>query len=85
MLDEAHPPMILRERKFMQAAPVEIQLATSSTNIYSYTICVYRVMLCVCSNSWDEEVMQMNEEDREWLTGNSVVVHVQEPLWEEAP
>ena len=81
LFDEIEAPAVASQRKLFQAAPTMVQLGCSSTNCHSYSVCVYRVMMVLCSNNWRSSLRQLNDADMEWVSANSVVVDVLEPLW----
>ena len=83
LFDEIEAPVVVRQRKLFQAAPTQLQLGCSSTNCHAYMVCMYRVMMVLCSNNWRSSLRQLNAADHEWVTANSIVVDVQEPLWEQ--
>ena len=81
LFDEIEAPAVVSQRKLFQAAPSMVQLGCSSTNCHAYSVCVYRVMMVLCSNNWRSSLGQLNDADHEWVSANSVVVDVTEPLW----
>ena len=81
LFDEAHAEMIIKQKKLFQAPASMIQMAPSKTNCHGYSIYVHGVLLIVCSNTWPAEVDAATPDDRAWLLANSVVVHVEKPLW----
>ena len=81
LLDEMPATGILKQKKLLQCPPALIQLGTSATNAFAYQVWVHQKLMIVSSNTWFEELLQLSEADREWLTANSVVIHVIAPLW----
>jgi hypothetical protein len=58
-----------------------VSMASSGTNMYSYNVWVYGVMLVIASNKWWADLEGMGWDDREWLELNSVYAHVTEKLY----
>ena len=82
LFDEAMPEMVLSQRRLFQSPPCTVDLGCSATNCHKYEVFVSGVMMIVCSNTWSGHVAELEHEgDREWLSSNSVLVHVNEPLW----
>ena len=84
LFDEIVPTTVAAQRKLFQAAPAEIQFGCSSTNVYSYTVCLYKIKLILCTNTWNSAIQQLPHADAEWLQANSVHVHVDRPLWQQS-
>ena len=40
-------------------------------------------MLCICTNRWHDEQLDMSPMDRDWLKKNSVVLEVDKPMFQE--
>ena len=85
LLDEMSAYGIVRQKKLMQCPPALVQLGASATNAFSYKVWVHQKMIVVSTNTWFEELEEMQDGDRDWLTYNSVVVSVHSPLWVQAP
>ena len=59
-----------------------VRLGMSTTNCHAYSVFVSGVGLMIASNTWLAELKELKrEEDREWLSTNSVLVHVDSPLF----
>jgi len=80
--DEAKPAQVLANKKLFQAGPLPVQLQTSMTNCFAYSIWLGGKKLCIAANDWMLEVSKLNEADRDWLGANSVYLAVTEPMWE---
>lgn len=84
LFDEASVDMVLANKRLFQAPASMIQLASSATNMYSYSKWFHRAKMIVSSNKWRSQLESMGPEDQEWINTNSVYVSVTGPLWEEA-
>ena len=78
--DEATPELVLRVKKLAQASIDEVRLGQSATNVNAYVVWFHRVKLIVATNVWAANLERCTQEDREWLTANSVYVLVESPL-----
>ena len=84
LFDEASATMVLAQRRLFQAPPCWVDLGCSTTNCHKYQVFLSGMMLMVASNTWTQQVAQLEHAgDRQWLGANSYVVHVREPLWEQ--
>ena len=81
LFDEAKTRLVLDHKKVFQGQAVDIQLGSSATNIHSYNVWLYGIMLVVCSNTWSSELRREAEADEAWLRQNSVHVIVKGSLW----
>ena len=81
LFDEATPEMVLRQKKLFQAPNCFIQLGTSTTNCHAYTVFPSGTGLVVCANTWMERLRLLSPADQEWITTNSFVEHIAEPLF----
>ena len=82
MLDEAKPEQILRNKKFVQAQPLECVLGTSNTNCHRYLKICHRVPIIICCNDWEPLFLALKTDaDREWLTANCVVRKIDNDLY----
>ena len=82
VFDEAHAQMVLSQKRLFQAPATPVQMASSATNCFGYSVFVHGVLLVVCSNRWSLELAELPAEDRDWLQANSVCVEVSAPLWQ---
>lgn len=80
--DEAKPSQVLSNKKMFQAGPLPVQLQTSMTNCFAYSIWLGGKKLCIAANDWALEMRSLNDSDRDWLASNSVYLAVTEPMWE---
>ena len=81
IFDEAHCQMVVNCKRLFQAPPAMVQMASSATNCFGYSVCVHRVLLIVCSNKWKVELDELPRADADWLERNSVYVAVIAPMW----
>ena len=79
--DEAEVALIAQNRKLFQCPAAFVELGFSPTGAFAYSVMVNKAVMVVCSNRWDEQLQLLDEGDRDWILGNSVIVHVDEPLW----
>jgi len=79
--DEATPELVLRQKILFMGSPFKVKMAGSSTNIFSYEICVLGKRLMIARNSWSRLLHQVDFEGAEWLRNNSVHVVQTSPLW----
>ena len=87
IFDEMKAHIILKQKKLFQCSNSIIELGCSTTNCHAYRVLVHRKKFVVASNTWDEELEQVRMSrvsDAEWLEANSVVLHVTEPMWDDA-
>jgi len=82
--DECSPILVCANRKLFEGVHADIELATSNTSMYSYSIWTYGTAIVIASNKFQSECQRhLCEEDQEWISRNSVYVAVREPLWED--
>ena len=81
LMDEGTVEMVLRNRKLFQCPNARVQLGTSATNCFSYSVYLNDCMLVVCSNSWAFRLSRTMCEGAGWVEANQIYVHVSEPLW----
>ena len=81
MFDEAHAAMIIRCKKLFQASVNRTTYGSSATNIFVHTVWMHGIQLVVGSNVWAAEVANLDKPDQEWISQNSVYIHVDQPLW----
>ena len=81
VFDEAFCEMCLKHKKLMQGGVEEVTLGHSSINIYSEQIFLHRICLIVTSNTWLQELNDVQPADRHWLEGNTCVIECNTPLF----
>ena len=81
IFDEASPKMVVRQRKLFQAQHARVDLALSSTSCHSYSVWLYRKMLCICTNRWHDDQQELSHMDRDWLEKNCFLLEVTEPMF----
>ena len=79
--DEAEAALISNNRKLFQCPACFVELGFSPGGHLTYSVMVNKAVMVVCSNRWEEQLQKLDEGDRDWIVGNSVVYHVSEPLW----
>ena len=86
LLDEGGPKMLAKHRDLLQASRRDITLGHSGTNMYTYTVNLFRVKILITSNEWYEELSALPQSDQDWINGNTVMVDIDGPCWvEEEP
>ena len=87
LLDEISVQAVLDQRRVLQGPNVRLNLGCSATNAYAYSVYTYGLRICICSNTWSEQVAALKYEgDREWIRKNTI--HLKVPTGEtlfEAP
>ncbi len=81
LFDEITPQQVISEKLLFQGSASEVQLGTSSTNCYSYSVFLWRTRLVMASNTWSRLLSTMEVDDQEWIHNNSMYVEVSSPLW----
>ena len=82
LFDEMPASAILGQKKLMQWPPAMVSLGTSATNAFAYKVWVHQKLFVVSTNTWYDDLEDLQESDREWLEKNALVIHVTEPLWQ---
>ena len=59
LLDEAGPKLFAKHRDLLQASKRDMTLGHSGTNMYTYTVNMYRVRIVITSNEWESELEEM--------------------------
>ena len=83
--DEAEASLIAQNRKLFQCPACFVELGFSPTGAMTYSVMVNKAVMVVCSNRWDEQLQLLDKGDRDWILGNSVIVHINEPLFVTEP
>ena len=78
LFDEIRVDQVLTFRELFQANQYWQQLGTSPCNPYAYTVWVYHIAMILCTNEFDLEDESLSEADRQWLTGNAIIVQIPE-------
>ena len=78
LFDEIRVDQVLTFRELFQANQYWQQLGTSPCNPYAYTVWVYHIAMILCTNEFDLEDESLSEADRQWLTGNTIMVQLPE-------
>ena len=79
-MNEAHHQMCFNNKAIFRAGVDMVKLSQSACQAHAYDVWLYGVPIIVSTNGW---LMGATEEERAWLSANSVVVVVQQPLWAE--
>ena len=82
LFDEIVASQVAQQRKLFQAQSAPVQLGCSATNCHSYEVFVWRTKLVLASNNWHSSLAQLIAEDQEWINLNSIVLDVEEAMWE---
>jgi len=81
VLDEMGPDKAIQLKKVMQASNDDALLGASPTMQHAYTVNSHRTMIVVTTNVWAVGLKTLHEEHRDWLFHNSIVVHIDAPMW----
>ena len=82
LFDEIVAEQVAQQRKLFQAQSAPVQLGCSATNCHSYDVFVWRTKLVLASNNWHSSLANLRPEDRDWINVNSIVLDVEEEMWE---
>lgn len=82
LFDEIIAGQVAQQRKLFQAQSAPVQLGCSATNCHSYDVFVWRKRLVLASNNWHTSLASLGEADQEWIHANSIVLDVEEAMWE---
>ena len=82
LFDEIVADQVAQQRKFFQAQSAPVQLGCSATNCHSYDVFVWRTKLVLASNNWHSSLAKLKPEDQDWINVNSIVLDVEEEMWE---
>ena len=80
VLDEADHALVFRNKALFQAGIDQVSLGQSTCNNHAYSIWLYAVPLIVSTNDW---MLGAEDHERDWLSKNSVLLNVTEPLWQD--
>ena len=83
LFDEILAGQVAQQRKLFQAQSAPVQLGCSATNCHSYDVFVWRKKLVLASNNWHSSLSKLSKADQEWVNSNSIVLNVEEAMWEE--
>ena len=83
IFDECKASVILRQKKLFQCSNSLIELGCSTTNCHAYTVLVFKKKFVIASNTWDEDLRNLDPCDSRWLRDNSVVLYVEAPMWQQ--
>ena len=76
ILDEGGPRLLALHRDLLQATRRDITLGHSQTNMYTYTVNLYRVKIIITSNAWYDDLAKLSQGDQDWIAGNTVMLDV---------
>ena len=80
--DEISPAQVASQRKLFQASASQIDLGTSSTQMYTYKVYVHMKRMVLCSNNWTAAVSQLPLDAGEWVRANTVLLEIKELIWD---
>ena len=81
LFDECKATIVLRNKRLFQGHQLAATMVVSPTNRDSYRVCLHGIGLVIASNTWQDELKQMKNQEVCWLDANSVVVEVTSPLY----
>ena len=82
IFDEIVAGQVASQRKLFQAQSAPVQLGCSATNCHSYDVFVWRKRLVLASNNWHSSLNTLCPADQDWIHANSIVMDVEEAMWE---
>ena len=88
ILDEISVKAVLDQRRVLQGPNVRLNLGCSSTNMYSYSVYTHGLRICICSNTWSDQLKALPwEGDRDWIRNNTIhlVVKKGQTLFQNPP
>jgi hypothetical protein len=80
--DEAAWRHVVRQKLLYQSTAGMVQLAKSPTNQAAYRTMLYGVPQVLVCNDWLNGATAADQVDVDWLKANSLVIHVQDYLYE---
>jgi hypothetical protein len=80
ILDELSATSAIACKKMLQASNDIVNLGTSPTMQFSFSMTCWKTMFVVASNTWKSDLVAMRPCDKAWLEMNSVYIEVKEPL-----
>ena len=83
LFDEIVAQQVVAQRKLFQAQSARVQLGCSATNCHSYDVFVWRTKMVLASNNWESSLAELSDSDQAWVVANSIVLQVNEPMWQE--
>ena len=81
ILDEFSATSGIACKKMLQASNDIVNLGTSPTMQFSFSLTCWKTMFVVASNTWKSDLVAMRPCDKAWLELNSVYIEVKEPLF----
>lgn len=82
VFDEIRTDQVLTFRELFQANQYVQTLGTSQCNPHAYSVWVYHMAMILCTNNFDVDDESLSEADRNWLTGNGIIVKIpDEDTW----
>ena len=80
LLDEvASPQFVADNKKVLQAHVDGAKLGQSATQLYVYSVMLWRTPIILTTNKWN--LADLDAEDQEWIRANCVAVAVNDPVW----
>ena len=80
--DEASPTLVAENRKVFQHPACWVDMGHSPTGQHLFRVFLNDACSIIATNSWESQLEEMSEEDRDWLAANVVMFKVTRPLWE---
>ena len=88
LLDEIAVQAVCDQRRVLQGPNARLGLGCSATNIHAYNVYTHGLRICICSNSWTEQLKALQfDGDRDWIEANTIHYSVPpgETLYVDAP
>ena len=80
--DEASAGLVSNNRKVFQHPLCEVDLGHSPTGQHVWRYFLGNCCSIITTNKWHEDVEKLPEGDQLWLQANTIVMNVEQPLWE---
>ncbi len=83
--DECSPSLVCNNRLLFQHPVAPVDVGHSPTGQHVVRHFLNNCVSIACSNRWASDLMHLSHEQGAWLEANTVVIRVDEPLWEVRP
>ena len=81
--DEGAASLVSRNRKVFQHPLCQVDLGHSPTGQHVRRYFLGNSCSIVTTNKWHEDVAELPAGDQEWLASNTVVLEIDQPMWED--
>ena len=81
--DEGAASLVSRNRKVFQHPLCQVDIGHSPTGQHVRRYFLGNSCSIVATNKWHQDVAQLPVGDQEWLASNTVVLEIDQPMWED--